>query len=354
MKKIIKRAVSILAGAVIVGLVGTCVIFREEISMMQSIKRVREDLPIYTMEINGDYYLDELLEQGGVCSDHELSTFLTERMSHGFYKADIENKGAGCSTISSMNKQGRHVWGRNFDWTEAVPIIVKHHADTGYDSISTCHFGNVVNEVGGKKALPEGIANKMLAIAALYVPMDGINEKGLCVADLEVNEGGMVEVDTQKPDLTITTAIHLVLNRAATVEEAVAILKAYDIHTSADISHHFSIADAQGNSVAVEFVNGEVVVVPTPYITNFNMLSEDHAVGGESAKRRFETLEAYYNDHQGTLEAEEIREALQQVAQIEGQWKTRWSIVYDSSEQTASYYFEGHLDEEPLVFKIEQ
>ena len=27
--------------------------------------------------------------------------------------------------------------------------------------------------------------NKMLTIAALYVPMDGINEAGLCVADLE-------------------------------------------------------------------------------------------------------------------------------------------------------------------------
>ena len=35
MKKIIKRAVSILAGVFIVGLVGTCVMFREEISIMR-------------------------------------------------------------------------------------------------------------------------------------------------------------------------------------------------------------------------------------------------------------------------------------------------------------------------------
>ena len=32
--------------------------------------------------------------------------------------------------------------------------------------------------------------NAMFAIGAYDVPMDGINEKGLCVSILEVNEGG--------------------------------------------------------------------------------------------------------------------------------------------------------------------
>lgn len=58
-----------------------------------------------------------------------------------------------------------------------------------------------------------------MQLAALYVPMDGVNEAGLCVADLEVNEGGMETIDTDKTDLTITNATRLILNKAATVEE---------------------------------------------------------------------------------------------------------------------------------------
>ena len=41
--------------------------------------------------------------------------------------------------------------------------------------------------------------------------MDGINEAGLCVADLEVNEGGMLDIDTEKPDLTVTTVVRNIL-----------------------------------------------------------------------------------------------------------------------------------------------
>ena len=95
--------------------------------------------------------------------------------------------------------------------------------------------------------------NRMLAIASLYVPLDGVNEAGLCVADLEVNEGGMPDPDTEKPDLTVTTAIRLLLDKAGTVEEALALLEQYDIHPSGGISHHLAISDAKGSSVSVEF-----------------------------------------------------------------------------------------------------
>ena len=160
----------------------------------------------------------------------------------------------------------------------------------------------------------------MLAIAALYVPMDGINEAGLCVADLEVNEGGMEAVDTEKPDLTVTTAIRLLLNRAATVEEAVELLRQYDIHASGGISHHLAISDASGASVSVEFVDGEMVVVDTACVTNFNLANGDTA-------------------------------ALAQVSQTKGEWTTQWSIVYRHDAQVLDYYFNGKY-EEPVSFPV--
>ena len=141
----------------------------------------------------------------------------------------------------------------------------------------------------------------MLAIAALYVPMDGVNEAGLCVADLEVNEGGMKEIDTKKPDLTVTTAIRLLLNHAATVEEAIDLLEQYDIHASGGISHHLAVSDESGASASLEFVDGEMAVVDTNCITNFNLTNGDKAAGGESSQKRYELLCSVYKENNGTL-----------------------------------------------------
>ena len=62
---------------------------------------------------------------------------------------------------------------------------------------------------------------------------------------------------SDKPDLTTTTAIRLLLDRAADVDEAVALLGQYDMNSSIGSAHHLSIADASGRSVVVEYVNGD-------------------------------------------------------------------------------------------------
>ena len=181
-----------------------------------------EELPVYYMEVNGDYHFQEFLEAGGASSDDEVAAFLTQYISKGFYSVEIEESGPGCSVISAMDENGKHVWGRNFDWTETVTVLVKCVPDDGYASISTCDLQNITNST---ELRPDNLMNKMLTIAALYVPMDGINEAGLCVADLEVNEGGMTDMDTDRPDLTMTTATRLLLNQAATADEAIALLE---------------------------------------------------------------------------------------------------------------------------------
>lgn len=312
------------------------ILFRNELKIISSIKKISTELPIYYMEVDGDYHFTDFLNSGGASSDKEVSAYLTKKISQGFYSVNIQSDGLACSTISAQSADGTHVWGRNFDWADSVPILVKSTPKDGYSSISTCDFQNITNSA---EAVPEGIANKMLAIAALYVPMDGINSEGLCVADLEVNEGGMPEVDTNKTDLTVTTAIRLLLNKAATVEEAIALLRQYDIHASGDISHHLAISDATGASVSVEFAADGVLVVNTNFVTNFNLAVGDTSAGGESAKQRYEILNTVYNEKNGVLTSEQIKTALSQVAQADGDCTTQWSIVYDQRSLTANYYF---------------
>lgn len=337
----LRKIVLILFAVVLVLVCIASILFLDELRIIGTIRKVYGSKPFYTMEVDGDYHFSEFLSAGGASSDTEVSAFLTGKISQGFYMVEVENTGLACSTLTAKTPDGTHLWGRNFDWDASVPIIVTSRPKDGYASIATCDFKNITNSA---EARPEGIANQMLAIAALYVPMDGMNEAGLCVADLEVNEGGMLPVDTDKPDLTVTTALRLLLNKAATVEQAVALLAQYDIHASGGISHHIAIADASGASVAVEFVDGEIVVVDTPFVTNFNLANGDTAAGGESAQMRFETLRSAYEQNKGVFTAEQMKESLAAVSQKSKQQSTQWSIVYDHAAMTATYYFGGDYD----------
>ncbi len=315
---------------------GARILFQDELKIINSIEKITDEKPIYYMELDGDYHFEDFLKSGGASSDKEVSAFLTKRISKGFYSIYVKENELACSTISANTPDGSHVWGRNFDWKGSVPIIVKCVPKDGYASISTCDFQNITSS---PDVVPEGIANKMIAIAALYVPMDGINEAGLCVADLEVNEGGMIAIDTDKPDLTITTAIRLLLNKAASVDEAIELLKLYDIFASGGISHHLAISDAAGASVVIEFVDGKLVVVNTNTVTNFNLANGNTAAGGESAKQRYEYLSSLYKENEGSLTGEQVKDALAKVSQSDGTWTTQWSIVYEQQSLTASYYF---------------
>lgn len=339
-----QRGKTIIVAVLLVLLAAVCgagFLFWEELRIAASIQKTDAAKPFYTMEVNGDYHFEAFLSAGGASSDSEVSAFLTGQISNGFYTVDMQSTGLACSTLSAKTADGTHLWGRNFDWQNSVPIVVRCRPQSGYASIATCDFQNIT---GRADALPEGMANRMLAIAALYVPMDGINEAGLCVADLEVNEGGMLPVDTEKPDLTVTTAIRLLLNKAATVDEAIALLEQYDIHASGGISHHIAIADASGASVAVEFVAGNMVVVDTPFVTNFNLANADFAAGGESAQERYEFLRSAYEKNKGVFTAAQMKESLAAVAQNSEAQATQWSIVYDRSARTATYYFAGDFE----------
>lgn len=341
-KRIVRVIVIIVIVLVLLTAGGAWFAFREELAITGSIRKESEEHPVYYMEVNGDYHFQEFLEAGGASSDDEVAAFLTQYISKGFYPVEIEESGPGCSVISTMDEKGKHVWGRNFDWTETVTVLVKCVPDDGYASISTCDLRNITDST---EIRPDNLMNKMLTIAALYVPMDGINEAGLCVADLEVNEGGMTDMDTGKPDLTMTTATRLLLNRAATVDEAIALLENYDIHASGGISHHLAVSDAAGKSVVLEFMDGKMVPVNAGCATNFNLAKGDSSAGGESSQKRYEELCSAYEANAGVMTRQQVMEVLRRTAQ-EGEWKTRWSMAYDQDTQSISYWFDGDFEKE--------
>ena len=245
-----------------------------------------------------------------------------------------------CSTICTRDAHGTVFFGRNYDWAECQTMIVHTTPKDGYESVSTCCLDFLGFSEG---YVPDGsMMDRMQSLAAIYVPLDGMNEMGLAVADLMAGDKEETHQQSDKPDLTTTTAIRLLLDKAANVNEAIALLAQYDMNTSIGSAHHLALADAGGKSVVVEYVGGEMLVTEANVVTNHYLADcEKQGVGSAQSHLRFDTLAA----HTGPADELGVRDLLESVAQknhpqTEGSYeKTMWSIVYCPLGRCADFYF---------------
>ena len=284
----------------------------------------------------GDYGFDLFLEQGGASSDKAVLGFLAENLL-GETGLQFGGSGFGCSTISVPNAEGGHYFGRNFDWNACDALVVASYPDNGYASISTVNLDFIKQGAGLAAML---LPDEVLTVAALYAPLDGMNERGLCVSVNMIQDSATIHQDTGKPDITTTTAIRLLLDKAANVEEALDLLGQYDLHASMEYMIHFAMADSEGNSVAVEYVNNEMIVIDTPILTNYYLAEGNkQGIGTEQSHERFELLREILKETP-TMTARQVRDTLDSVSKdnFGGFESTEWSIVFDQSALTAAYY----------------
>ena len=327
---------------VLLGLAGAWSMFGEFVKSANSITKYENGL--YTMNFEGDYGFDDFLAQGGASSDKEVADFVASYLSHGFYKikSDVQTGEFGCSTICAKGRDGAPVFGRNFDWKGERAIIVHTKPKNGFESISTC----CIDFLGfSKDYQPDGsMMERIQTLGAIYVPLDGMNSRGLMVADLMAGDDEVTRQDTGKVKLTTTTAIRLLLDKASTVDEAVKLLAQYDMNSSIKSAHHLSIADKNGKSVVVEYVNGEMLVTETKVVTNhyLSKRASKRAVS-ENSRLRFERLSAYNSIATEAV----IKNLLESVTQKhypgEDHSPTMWSIVYRPSKMQATFYYKENF-----------
>lgn len=339
MKKLLKGIAFLLAAGILVFIAGGLYLFGEILLAANTVQILEPGL--YALEYTGDYGFDTFLEQGGAASDEAVAAYLTGFLSRGFYTPEVSVAPGdfGCSTIC-IHPEGAPVqFGRNYDWAPCQAAIVHTKPRQGYESVSTCcldflGFGSDFQPCGS-------LLNRMLSLAAIYVPLDGMNEKGLIVADLIAGDDEVTRQDTGKPDLTTTTAIRLLLDRAANVDEAIALLQQYDMHSSIGAAHHLSIADASGRSVVAEYIGGVLNITETSIVTNHYLTpGEKQGVGSGQSQLRFNTLSDALSSGQ-----KDVAGMLRSVAQgnypqnPESYEKTMWSIVYHPESRQAQFYF---------------
>lgn len=306
---------------------GFLAMYHGELRTLMSIERV-EGTDFFTMECVSDYGLDDFLKTGAA-SDGELKDFIIARLLKGI-PMDFELPELGCSTFAAKLENGDSVYGRNFDEIGCPSMMVITRPKNGYDSISMVNLSYIGYS---KKNLPDTFVNSLLALAAPYVPLDGVNEKGLTAGMLFISTDPTHQ-DTGKIDITTTSAVRMILDRCATVEEAVEMLSQYDMHASAGGCFHFHIADAQGGSVVVEYVNNEMKVVQENAATNFlfNKLPGVREIGRD----RYEIMKNRLEENGGVFK--DMRDAmtlLEAAAQHGGETQragTRWSCIYNQTE----------------------
>ena len=179
-----------------------------------------------------------------------------------------------------------------------------------------------------------------LVFAAHYAPLDGMNEKGLCISVNLLPDGMELRQDTGKPGrLTITTAIRLILDRAATTKEALELLRGCDLSTTTGLTVHFLISDAAGRSACVEFIHNVMSVIETSVMTNHYLTPGPYfGLARNNSQERYSKLTEFLSQNP-VASPDGVRDAMTSV--FHG---TQWTTVYHQGLLTADVYHKENTD----------
>lgn len=319
-----KGVIKVIGIILVIILVLGVTLFWNELRTLASLKKVDEH-PLYVMTYKGDYGFDDFLKVGAK-SDRDIEGFVIKRLLKGV-DIDLNISSAGCTSFAAQNNIGEGIFGRNFDFDYAPALLLKTKPKNGYESISMVNLAFAGYE---ENYLPKPRSlNSFLTLAAPYLPFDGMNECGVTMALLAVPYAEPPQ-DTDKITLNTTTAIRLVLDKAANVEEAMSLLKNYNYYFSGDVDCHFLIADKTGRTVLVEFMENDVKFIETDknyqIASNFIMYKGLNVGEGYTEFERYDTVEEKLSQSKGIISEKDAMGLLEEVLDPE---RTQWSIVYN-------------------------
>lgn len=344
MKKSLSKKAKIIilasAGILLAVVLTALSVFQGELRTLLSVQE-RNNTGIYEISYEADYKLDKLLEAGGAATEEELVQYILKTMLKGLpIDVPYEIPNLACSMFYAGTPEGGHILGRNLDNQQTDLAVVKTSPKDGYKSVSVVNLSFLgYNDT----YTPKKLLDRINTLATAYFPLDGINEKGLAVGVLQL-QAPVTAQDTDKPDVGTTLAIRAMLDKCATVTEALVFLESVDMYAAARGCYHFQIADATGESVVVSYVNNEMIVTEKTdgiiCATNFYI----HDVPFEYEKQgldRYEILTERLKETKSILTKEEGMELLE-AARITGTepdekgrvYSTQWSSVYDLSTPT--------------------
>lgn len=348
-----KRALRWAAVAVVVALACTAFILRDYIHTLNSLRRI-PGTNAYVMDYYVDYDIDEVRAHGidvDRVEDSFLAVFFPDVLLpiatwlKSVYLAErIEAIPAGehhCSTVVLQTNGGDVYFGRNFDYKHDTCLILKTHRPGFPETVSVLdlHYLNMDRD----NLEDTSLLQRIPLLFAPYYLQDGMNQYGVAVADMSVDE---VEPprDSAKPNVIHSTAMRLILDYAKSADEAVEILRQFNVHFVAETCH-LIIADASGKSKVVEFIDGEIKTTGTQ--ENWQVCT-NHQLCGKSEDQNYECCKRYRtaSERLAKLSANADSDAVMNVMQSVQQDSTMWSSVYDLSSGELRFAYQKHYEQQ--------
>ena len=284
----------------------------QQAATLDSLKKV-DDHPLYTMRYYGAY--DQRLASGDGIN---LSVAVQHESPRSW----------ACSLFAAFGDAGNMLYGRNFDWDFSPAVLLFTEPPDGYASVSmvdVAYIGFAGSKSRNIADLP--LAERRDLLRAPLLPFDGMNARGLAIGMAAVPPGN-VKPDPNKETIDSLGIIRKMLDYAANVDEAIAIMQRYNVDMGSGPPVHYLIADASGRAALVEYYQGKLMVIPNdkPWhqATNFLRSSVQDAAG---QCRRYDTITQQLAKAEGRTRLQDAMGLLRAVSQE----STEWSIVYGMS-----------------------
>ncbi|MDO4466030.1 MAG: C45 family peptidase [Bacillota bacterium] len=290
-----------------------------------SVKKV-SDQGLYTMVYQADYKL-ESLRNANLSSASQLEQWISKNLFFG-YPIEADETKFGCTTFLAKNKEGDSIFGRNYDYDTTEPMVIFSQPKNGYKSIGVADL----SFIGVDQDCPaDSLLGRITSLASPVVTLEGMNEKGLGIAILEL-ETEEIHQDQNKPDLLIYNVPRLILDTCQSVEEATELLATYDIHSDFNYPYHFFICDKSGKSRVVEWVENEMVVVEDNCATNFQ-LAPGKEYGFGIGQERYDIVKEGLKKE--AIDEKQAMMLLEDAVSVwNGDWGTQWSCVFNLEKLT--------------------
>ena len=344
------KARQIVLGYVVLVIAGLLVMLfavRKQIATILSLKEYQPGA--YTIKYTADYKLDDMLE-AGVTDEAGLLSWAGDKLFYGL-PVSMNGNTFGCAAFLVTDENGNHLMGRNLDYPEADCLMIYTDPKDGYDSIAMVDLSIVNIGSGEGQMSPTSLTGKAAALAAPYFVVEGMNETGLGVSILEL-ETEEIHQDTGKQDILINVAVRAVLDKCATVDEAVAFFEKYDMNTMLGTSFHLFVCDKTGKSVVVEWFGDKMYVKENPAVTNYVVCTTDAYIdpGNDT---RYEDLMKELDSCSRVADPKKAMSFLEMVGydNKKGSIGTEWSCVYDLDNFTVTVCFDVKYGEPVFITK---
>ena len=360
MAKSLKIILLSLLALVVVCAVAFCCVYWSRFQTLSSVEKLTDyddGYNVYRMNVDYDYDLDAVVARGITDDQSALDAVIKEALP--LLPVSVKVPSFGCTAFTLKDTDGDVHMGRNYDFSLNTSAMVVYCAPkNGYKSVALAALDNL-----GANDPQSGLKAKMASLAAPFVCLDGMNEKGVSIAVLTL-DSKPVRQDNGKPDISTTMGIRLVLDRAATTQEAVDLLDSYDMKALDGRDYHLYITDASGDGRIIEYdcedESRPMVATKTDIITNFFYIYKDKVLPNQKngiyghGRERYDAVEQVFAaETQPTVQT--VWTALQAAAQEPNPnditSNTQWSLNYNNTDLTLEMVLRRHWDD-ALVYDL--